>query len=97
MYGSRSNSNIWIALSGNTSGKLPRKEMLFDNVADPYQMHDLIDDPYHTKTAERFRAMLRDRLAELNDTFPASTWYRGRWVDENRVIIASARGKFAGE
>lgn len=76
------------------SDKLPRKELLFDNVADPYQMTDLIDDPQHKQTAERFREMLRDRMAELNDTFPASTWYRGRWVDENRVIIASARGRF---
>lgn len=77
------------------SDKLPRKELFFNNVADPYQMRDLIDHPDHAKTAERFRAMLRDRMADLNDTFPASTWYRGRWVDENRVIIASARGEFA--
>jgi len=76
------------------SDKLPRKELLFDNLADPCQMKNLIDDPAHGKTAERFREMLRDRMAELNDTFPASTWYRGRWVDENRIIIASARGPF---
>ena len=76
------------------SDKLPRKELLFDNVADPYQMTDLIGDPAHAKTAARFREMLWDRMSELNDTFPASTWYRGRWVDENRIIVASARGRF---
>jgi arylsulfatase A-like enzyme len=78
------------------SDKLPRRELLFDNAADPYQMTDLIHDPMHSETAERFRELLRDRMADLNDTFPASTWYRGRWVDENRIIIASARGPFDG-
>jgi len=57
-------------------------------------MTDLIGDPAHAKTAARFREMLWDRMSELNDTFPASTWYRGRWVDENRIIVASARGRF---
>lgn len=76
------------------SGKLPRRELLFDNVADSFQMKNLIDDPEHTKTVERFREMLAAKMNDLNDTFPASTWYRGRWVDENRIIVASARGKF---
>ncbi len=79
------------------SEKLPRRELLFDNVADPYQMTDLIDDPAHAQTAKRFREMLRDRMSDLNDTFPASTWYRGRWVDENRIIVASARGRFGAK
>lgn len=76
------------------SGRLPRKELLFDNVSDPYQMTNLIDTPDYAKVADRFREMLQDRMSELNDTFPASTWYRGRWVDHNRIIVASARGPF---
>ena len=77
--------------------KLPRKELLFDIVSDPGQTKNLIDDPEHKKTADRFREMLRDRMSKLNDTFPASSWYRDRWVSKDRIIIASARGKFAGE
>lgn len=76
------------------SERLPRKEVLFDNVSDPYQMINLIDEPACAQTAERFREMLCDLMSDLNDTFPASTWYRGRWVDENRIIVASARGRF---
>lgn len=79
------------------SDKLPRREMLFDNTADPYQMKNLIDAPEHKPTADRFREMLKDRMSDLNDTFPASTWYRGRWVDEDRSIVASARGEFGGK
>lgn len=75
--------------------KQPRKEMLFDNVADPYQMKNLIDDPEHAKTAERFRESLKARMAKLNDTFPASNFYRDNWVNKDRIIVASARGEFA--
>ena len=74
--------------------KLPRKELLFDNVADPYQMKNLIDDPEHKETADKFRTMLKDRMAELQDTFEASSYYRKHWVDEDRIIIGSARGPF---
>lgn len=74
--------------------KLPRKELLFDNVADPYQMKNLIDDPEHKETADKFRTMLKDRMADLQDTFEASSYYRKHWVDEDRIIIGSARGPF---
>jgi len=64
-------------------------ELLFDNVADPYQMHNLVDDPDHTATLQAFRAQLRDRLAAINDTFEPCTWYRDRWT-EDRVILRTA-------
>ena len=67
----------------------PRKELLFDNLADPYQMTNLIDDPASVETAERFRTMLRDRMAAVNDTFEATTWYRDNWT-EDRLIVRSA-------
>jgi len=67
----------------------PRKELLFDNLADPYQMANLIDDPAHAATAKRFREMLQARMAGLNDTFEASTWYRDHWT-KDRLILRSA-------
>lgn len=73
----------------------PGKELLFDNVADPYQMRNLIAEPSHSKRADNYRKMLRRKMHELNDTFPASTWYRGRWTDGKRRIVASARGPFS--
>ncbi|MCX6345103.1 MAG: sulfatase [Armatimonadetes bacterium] len=78
-------------------GKLPKKELLFDNTADPYQQKNLIDDPKQAKTAGRFRKMLSAQMAKLNDTFPASSYYREHWVDKDRIIIASARGVFPKE
>ncbi|MAU12815.1 MAG: hypothetical protein CL607_23530 [Anaerolineaceae bacterium] len=65
------------------------QELLFNNIADPYQMHNLIDDPAHQATVERFRQMLKERMAALNDTFEACTWYRDHWT-QDRLILRTA-------
>jgi arylsulfatase A-like enzyme len=68
-----------------------KAELLFDNQADPLQTRNLALDPAHQETLERFRGLLRSRLAELNDTFEACTWYRDHWT-VNRNIIRGAKG-----
>ncbi len=67
------------------------RELLFDNQADPYQMTDLAGSPKHADVLADFRKLLKKRMADLNDTFPASTWYRRRWT-EDRNIMRGARG-----
>ena len=66
-----------------------RSEKLFDNIADPFQTRNLIDDPESTELREQFRAMLQQRMDTLNDTFEACTWYRDNWT-EDRVILRTA-------
>jgi len=68
-----------------------RSELLFDNQADPYQRTNLIADPKHAADAERLRALLKAKMAELNDDFAACTWYRENWT-EDRNILRGARG-----
>jgi arylsulfatase A-like enzyme len=65
-------------------------ELLFDNVADPYQMHNLIADPACEETVARLRQGLRERMAGIRDDFQACTWYRDNWTDRDRRIIRSA-------
>ncbi len=62
-----------------------RKELLFDDLADPYQMHDLAASPEHAATLDRFRAMLKKRMTALDDNFEPCTWYRDHWV-KDRII-----------
>ncbi|HOW17423.1 MAG TPA: sulfatase [Phycisphaerae bacterium] len=62
-----------------------RKELLFDNQADPYQLRNLAGLPEHAATLDHFRALLRKRMKELDDTFEASTWYRDHWT-RDRII-----------
>jgi len=73
---------------------LPGKEVLFDNIADPYQLKNLAADTSHRLHMEKYKGMLNTKMTQLNDTFPASTWYRTRWTDGNRRITASANGPF---
>lgn len=68
-----------------------RSELLFDNLADPYQIKNLASAQNHHNTLERFRAMLKNRMTELNDTFEACTWYRDHWM-QARTVIRGAKG-----
>jgi arylsulfatase A-like enzyme len=64
-------------------------ELLFDNVADPDQLTNLVDDPSYAETLARCCIMLQQRMDELNDTFESCTWYRDHWT-ENRLILCTA-------
>ncbi len=64
-------------------------EKLFDNIADPYQTVNLVDEPTSRTVLSEFREMLKQRMAALNDTFEACTWYRDNWT-EDRVILRTA-------
>jgi len=61
------------------------KEFLFDNQADPHQLHNLADSPRQQATMKSFRALLKKRMEELDDGFEAGTWYRDHWV-KDRII-----------
>ena len=65
--------------------RVDRRELLFDNEADPYQMRNLTDDPKSREVLEHYRALMRRRMQELGDTFEASSWYRDHWT-QDRVI-----------
>ncbi|MEJ2704486.1 MAG: sulfatase [Sedimentisphaerales bacterium] len=79
---------------GGGRKNLPRKEVLFDNIADPYQMKNLAGEPAFRPQLEKYRDMLKAKMSRLNDTFPASTWYRDHWTDGDRRITANANGSF---
>ena len=66
--------------------RVDRQELLFDNVADPYQMRNLAGDPAYAEALDDFRDRLQARMAEIGDTFEASTWYRDHWT-EDRIIL----------
>ncbi len=68
-------------------------ELLFDNVRDPRQMHNLAGEPEHHERLEAYRKQLAERLKALNDPFQACTWYQ-RWTDGHRNIVRSATADF---
>jgi len=72
--------------------RVDKAEILFDNKNDPHQMRNLADAPKYEALLAYFRSMLRRKMASLNDTFEACTWYRDNWTDGNRIITRGAKG-----
>lgn len=68
-----------------------RRELLFDNVADPYQMKNLAGERSRQATLRHYRDQLQGWMKEQNDTFEACTWYRDHWT-EDRNIVRTAKG-----
>jgi arylsulfatase A-like enzyme len=83
----------WRALRGKRYTyaiyRADRRELLFDNQKDPYQTRNMVDDPRYAETLGRFRTLLGERMAHLNDTFEPCTWYRDNWT-QDRVIQRTA-------
>ena len=69
-------------------------EHLYDNLADPYQLHNLAGDPAARDTLTRLRDAMAAKMDELGDTFEASSWYEANFTDGNRNIVRGARGEF---
>lgn len=74
--------------------RVDKKELLFDNIADPLQLTNLADDPQNAPLIEKFRKMLAEKMAAIGDNFEACTWYRDHWTDGDRNIIRSATQNF---
>lgn len=67
------------------------RELLFDNLADPYQLKNLAEDRTRQSTVAHYRNQRRSWMKERNDTFEACTWYRDHWT-RDRNIIETASG-----
>jgi arylsulfatase A-like enzyme len=68
-----------------------RRELLFDNRRDPYQLRDLAEDRANAATLGHYRELSEQWRKQQNDTFEACTWYRDHWT-EDRNITSTARG-----
>lgn len=69
---------------------LPGKELLFDNSNDPYQIANLADNSEYEELKNSLRKKLFKKMADLNDDFPESTWYKDHWVSDDRCILRTA-------
>ena len=70
------------------------KELLFDNLKDPQQTRNLVDDPFYFEVYQQMQTRMESKMEVLNDEFQLMSWYRDNWVDSNRNIIRSAKGDF---
>lgn len=68
-----------------------RKELLFDNLADPYQMNNLAGDENSRELLETMRGRLGRLLAESHDDLLPGTSY-AEWFDVTRTVIRTGKG-----
>ena len=61
-------------------------ELLFDNVEDPLQMHDLSLDPAHFEKKVELRNEMYAEMNRIGDRFHTSTYYRDNWT-KDRIIL----------
>ncbi|MDD3744841.1 MAG: sulfatase-like hydrolase/transferase, partial [Lentimicrobiaceae bacterium] len=64
-------------------------EFLFDNIADPFQMYNLINDTQYRDLKETMKQKMLRKMADIGDTFENNMYYKENWV-QDRVIVSSA-------
>jgi arylsulfatase A-like enzyme len=67
------------------------KEELYDNIADPYQMNNLVENKQHAALLEKLRGKLKALLAQAHDEFLPGTAYAD-WYDDKRNLVKTGLG-----
>lgn len=63
-----------------------RRELLFDNRRDPYQLRNLAEDRSHTAKLTHYRGLSARWRKDQNDTFESCTWYQDHWTKDRNII-----------
>lgn len=66
------------------------QELLFDNLSDPYQTENLINNPGYAEVLSDCRAKMAAKMAEISDTFQPCSYYKENWVSPDRRILKTA-------
>ncbi len=69
--------------------KVDGEELLFDNIADPYQMHNLIGCSDYIGITETLKSQMRGKMNEIGDNFENNSYYKENWI-EDRIIKHTA-------
>ncbi|MEG0379627.1 MAG: sulfatase-like hydrolase/transferase, partial [Eubacterium sp.] len=69
------------------------QELLFDNLADPFQMNNLAGNPEYATIQAKLKAAMWDKMNKISDTFENNTYYQENWV-ENRLIMRTATSEY---
>ena len=66
-------------------------ELLFDNVADPLQMKNLVHNAAYIAERADLQERMFARMSKLKDEFHDCTWYGSNWT-KDRIVLRGARG-----
>ena len=69
------------------------EEYLYDHVADPLQMNNLAADPAYAPLKAQLRDQMLAKMALINDTFEANSYYRDNWVEDRIILRTATQGR----
>lgn len=61
------------------------QELLFDNIADPLQKNNLMENPSFHGEADQLRTQMHKEMERIGDTFAPSSWYAEHWVKDRQI------------
>lgn len=73
--------------------RVDRSEHLYDNLNDPFQLHNLALSPEYKALLDDMRAKLKKKMDSIGDTFPSAGECAEKWI-YNRKIWRSATRVF---
>ena len=68
------------------------KELLFDNINDPYQMKDLSQEEEYKEILLLLKNSMSKEMARVGDEFQPSSYYEENWVTKDRLITKTKSG-----
>lgn len=69
--------------------KADGQELLFDNIKDPYQMNNLVNDKAYEAVKEELKAAMWEKMRKIGDNFENNSYYEQNWI-EDRIIKRTA-------
>ncbi len=61
-------------------------ELLFDNLADPYQMRNLAEEPDYSTLKEELKQKMWKKMNEIGDSFENNSYYEKNWVKDRKIV-----------
>ncbi len=65
------------------------QELLFDNIKDPYQMNNLVNEKAYETVKEELKASMWEKMRKIGDNFENNSYYEQNWI-EDRIIKRTA-------
>jgi arylsulfatase A-like enzyme len=66
-------------------------EYFFDNLADPLQQRNLVQESAYSDARERIKNRMLAKMNELGDEFRSCSWYGKNWI-KDRVVLRGSKG-----
>ena len=65
--------------------RIDKKEFLFDNFEDPYQMNNLAKNKEYADILSSLKNEMYEKMNEIGDKFRKNSYYKKHWVEDRKI------------